>query len=98
MTDCAKKILQNFDLTTDDIDWLIPHQANLRIIESVARKLKISDDKIVLTVQDHANTSAASIPLALWSAYSQGHVKPGDLILHEAIGGGLIWGSALVRF
>ncbi|MGI4852194.1 MAG: beta-ketoacyl-ACP synthase III [Janthinobacterium lividum] len=98
MTDCAKKILKTYDLTIDDIDWLIPHQANLRIIESVAQKLKISSEKIILTVQDHANTSAASIPLALWSACVQGRIKPGDLILHEAIGGGLIWGSALVRF
>ena len=98
LTDCAKKMLDSFGLNADSIDWLIPHQANLRIIESVAQRLKLSSDKIILTVQEHANTSAASIPLALWSACSQGRVKPGDLILHEAIGGGLIWGSALVRF
>ncbi len=98
LTDSARKILHSYDLSVDDIDWLIPHQANIRIIESVARKLDLPLDKVILTVQDHANTSAASIPLALWTACTQGRVKQGDLILHEAIGGGLIWGSALVRF
>lgn len=98
LTDSAKRILASHELMVDDIDWFIPHQANIRIIESVAQKLKFPMDKVVLTVQDHANTSAASIPLALWVASAEGRVKAGDLILHEAIGGGLIWGSALVRF
>ena len=98
LTDSAKRMLASYALTADDIDWFIPHQANIRIIESVAQKLTFPMDKVVLTVQDHANTSAASIPLALWVARLDGRLKPGDLILHEAIGGGLIWGSALIRF
>jgi 3-oxoacyl-[acyl-carrier-protein] synthase-3 len=98
LTDSAKKILLSHNLKVEDIDWFIPHQANIRIIQSVAQKLNLPMEKIILTVQDHANTSAASIPLALWVAISGGHLKPGQLILHEAIGGGLIWGSALVRF
>ena len=98
LTESAKKILEDYHLSVQDIDWFIPHQANVRIIESVAQKLNFPLEKVILTVQDHANTSAASIPLALWVATSEGRVKPGDLILHEAIGGGLIWGSALIRF
>lgn len=80
------------------VDWLVPHQANQRIIDGIARKLKLSSDKVVLTVDRHGNTSAASIPLALCEAVHDGRVKRGDLILMEAIGGGLSWGSALVRW
>ncbi|WP_207456148.1 beta-ketoacyl-ACP synthase III [Azospirillum sp. SYSU D00513] len=80
------------------IDWLVPHQANQRIIDGIARKLKLSTDKVVLTVDRHGNTSAASIPLALSEAVHDGRIKRGDLILMEAIGGGLAWGSALVRW
>lgn len=98
LTDSALKILDTYMITVNDIDWFIPHQANVRIIESVAQRLSLPLEKIVLTVDKHANTSAASIPLALWTATQDKRVKPGDLILHEAIGGGLIWGSALVRF
>jgi len=98
LTDSAVKILADYNITIDDIDWFIPHQANVRIIESVAQRLNLSPEKIIVTVDKHANTSAASIPLALWAATQDGRVKQGDLILHEAIGGGLIWGSALIRY
>jgi 3-oxoacyl-[acyl-carrier-protein] synthase-3 len=80
-----------------DIDWLVPHQANLRIIDALGRKLGLPPERVVVTVDRHANTSAASIPLALAEAYADGRLKPGQLVLMEAIGGGLTWGSALVR-
>lgn len=79
------------------IDWMVPHQANQRIIEGIAKKLKLSPQKVVVTVDHHGNTSAASIPLALAEAVSDGRIGRGDLVLMEAIGGGLSWGSALVR-
>jgi 3-oxoacyl-[acyl-carrier-protein] synthase-3 len=84
-------------LTKEDIDWLIPHQANLRIIQATARKLQLPMDRVVVTVADHANTSAASVPLALDRAVRDGRVQRGQLLLMEAIGGGFTWGSALVR-
>jgi 3-oxoacyl-[acyl-carrier-protein] synthase-3 len=82
----------------DDVAWLVPHQANIRIIEAMGRKLHLGLDRVVVTVDRHANTSAASIPLALAEATRDGRVKPGDLVLMEAIGGGLTWGAALARF
>lgn len=85
-------------LTVQDIDWVVPHQANIRILESISRKLGLPQDRIVITVDHHANTSAASIPLALDEAVSDGRIKPGDLVLFEAIGGGMAWGAALVRW
>ncbi len=85
------------DLTPGDIDWLVPHQANRRIIDGVGKKLGLAPERVVITVDIHANTSAASIPLALWQAVNDGRIKPGQLILLEALGGGLTWGSALVR-
>jgi 3-oxoacyl-[acyl-carrier-protein] synthase-3 len=81
-----------------DIDWLIPHQANIRIIEATARKLDIPAERVVVTVADHGNTSAASVPLALDVAVRDGRVKRGDVILLEAFGGGFTWGSALIRY
>jgi 3-oxoacyl-[acyl-carrier-protein] synthase-3 len=84
-------------LTIEDVDWLVPHQANLRIIDAVARKLCLPSQRVVITVDRHANTSAASVPLALAEACADGRIKPGDLVLLEALGGGLTWGSALVR-
>jgi 3-oxoacyl-[acyl-carrier-protein] synthase-3 len=81
----------------DDIDWFVPHQANQRILDGVARKLAISPEKVVSTVGVHGNTSAASVPLALDVAVRDGRIKPGDLVLMEALGGGLTWGAALVR-
>ncbi|WP_438382077.1 beta-ketoacyl-ACP synthase III [Asaia sp. BMEF1] len=84
-------------LSAEDIAWLVPHQANLRIIEGMAKKLDLPLDRVVVTVDRHANTSAASIPLALDEAVRDGRIKKGDLVLLEALGGGLTWGSALVR-
>jgi 3-oxoacyl-[acyl-carrier-protein] synthase-3 len=84
-------------LTAKDIDWLVPHQANKRIIDGAARKLKLPTEKVVLTVDRHGNTSAASIPLALAAAVDDGRIKRGDLVLMEAMGGGFTWGAALVR-
>ena len=86
------------NLQESDIDWLVPHQANKRIIDSTVKKLNMPKDKVVLTVQDHANTSAASIPLALDQAVRDGRIKKGDLLLMEAMGGGLTWGAALARW
>jgi 3-oxoacyl-[acyl-carrier-protein] synthase III len=84
-------------LTSQDIDWLVPHQANRRIIDGVGRKLGLPAERVVVTVDRHANTSAASIPLALAQAMADGRIKPGHLVLLEALGGGLTWGSALLR-
>ncbi len=84
-------------LQGSDIDWLVPHQANLRIIDAMGRKLGLPPERVVVTVDRHANTSAASIPLALAEAWQAGRMKPGDLMVLEALGGGLTWGSALVR-
>jgi 3-oxoacyl-[acyl-carrier-protein] synthase-3 len=81
-----------------DVAWLVPHQANIRIIEAMGKKLGLGLDRVVVTVDRHANTSAASIPLALAEATRDGRIKPGDLVLMEAIGGGLTWGAALARF
>ena len=80
------------------IDWLVPHQANLRIIQATARKLDLPWDRVVTTVQEHGNTSAASVPLALDTAVRDGRIKRGDLLLLEAFGGGVTWGSALIRY
>ena len=85
-------------LCREDIDWLVPHQANQRIIEATARKLGLPLDRVVQTVADHANTSAASIPLALDRAVADGRIQPGHLVLMEAMGAGLTWGAALVRW
>jgi 3-oxoacyl-[acyl-carrier-protein] synthase-3 len=84
--------------TADDIDWLVPHQANKRIIDASAKKLHIAPEKVVLTVDEHGNTSAASIPLALAAAAGDGRIKKGDLVMLEAMGGGFTWGSALLRW
>jgi 3-oxoacyl-[acyl-carrier-protein] synthase-3 len=81
-----------------DVDWLVPHQANLRIIDAMGRKLGLPPERVVVTVDRHANTSAASVPLALAEAVQDGRIKRGELILMEALGGGLTWGSALARF
>ncbi|MBX6368983.1 MAG: ketoacyl-ACP synthase III [Rhodospirillales bacterium] len=85
-------------LTARDIDWLVPHQANRRIIDAMGRKLELPAEKVVVTIDRHANTSAASIPLALAEAAGDGRIKPGQLVLMEAMGGGLTWGASLVRW
>ena len=85
-------------LKKDDIDWLVPHQANIRIIEATARKLKMPLERVVITVHEHGNTSAASVPLALDVAVRDGRIKKGETLLLEAFGGGFTWGSALLKF
>ncbi len=90
--------LDGAGLTTADIDWLVPHQANLRIMTMTAAKLGVPPERVVVTVQDHGNTSAASIPLALSVAHAEGRIQPGDVLLMEAIGGGLAWGAAVLRW
>ena len=93
----AHTSLDKIGLTGADVDWIVPHQANLRIISATAQRMHVPMDKVVVTVQDHGNTSAASIPLALSVGRDRGQVKPGDLIVTEAIGGGLAWGSVVLR-
>jgi len=92
-----REVLDDTGLTTGDIDWLVPHQANARILDATARKLGMSPEKVIVTVDRHANTSAASVPLALDVAVRDGRIKPGDLVMLEAMGGGFTWGACLVR-
>ncbi|RMC36565.1 beta-ketoacyl-ACP synthase III [Paracoccus alkanivorans] len=94
----AHAALDKAGLTPGEVDWLVPHQANLRIISATAQKMGLPMEKVVLTVADHGNTSAASIPLALSVADGEGRFKPGDVLVTEAIGGGLSWGSAVLRW
>ena len=84
-------------LTIADVDWLVPHQANKRILETTAERLGLDPAKVIVTIDRHANTSAASIPLALATGIEDGRIKPGQLVLLEGMGGGFTWGSALVR-
>jgi 3-oxoacyl-[acyl-carrier-protein] synthase-3 len=86
------------DLQITDVDWVVPHQANARILDATARKLGLSPDKVVVTVDQHANTSAASVPLALDTAVKDGRIKSGDLVVLEAMGGGFTWGAAAIRW
>ncbi|PKP89332.1 MAG: 3-oxoacyl-ACP synthase [Alphaproteobacteria bacterium HGW-Alphaproteobacteria-14] len=92
-----KEVLEETGISSDEIDWVVPHQANARILDATARKLGISPDKVVVTVDRHANTSAASVPLALDTARRDGRIKPGDLVMLEAMGGGFTWGASLIR-
>jgi 3-oxoacyl-[acyl-carrier-protein] synthase-3 len=94
----ARSVLDKAGLTDADLDWLVPHQANIRIIQSTAKKLKLSMDKVILTVADHGNTSAASIPLALDAGARSGKFQAGQLIMLEGVGGGFAWGSILLRY
>lgn len=98
ITDVIEEAYAATGYTSEDIDWFVPHQANLRIIDGSAKKLKIAPNKVVVTVDKHGNTSAASIPLALSTAASDGRIKKGDLVLLEAMGGGFTWGSTLLRW
>jgi len=97
LDEAARAVLAKAGKTEADIDWLIPHQANIRIMQSTARKLKLSMDKVVITVDQHGNTSAASIPLALDTAIRSGQVKPGQTLLLEGVGGGFTWGAVLLK-
>jgi 3-oxoacyl-[acyl-carrier-protein] synthase-3 len=98
LEDAARATLAKAGKAQEDIDWLIPHQANIRIMQSTARRLKLSMDKVVVTVDQHGNTSAASIPLALDHAVRKGNVKKGDLLMLEGVGGGFTWGAVLLNF
>lgn len=94
----AATAMERAGVGSDDVDWVVPHQANIRIIQGTARKMGLPMEKVVVTVQDHGNTSAASIPLALSVGVERGQIKPGDLIVTEAIGGGLAWGAVVLRW
>jgi 3-oxoacyl-[acyl-carrier-protein] synthase-3 len=98
VTDVIKACFEDAGVTADDIDWFVPHQANRRIIDASADKLGIAREKVVVTVDRHGNTSAASIPLALDAAVADGRIKAGDLVMIEAMGGGFTWGAALIRW
>lgn len=98
LADVVDEALAANNLKPEQIDWLVPHQANQRIIEGTAKKLNMSSDRVILTIADHANTSAASIPLALATATKDNRIKPGQLVLLDAMGGGFTWGAAMVRW
>ena len=94
----AREVLDQAGLGVDDIDWLIPHQANIRIMQATARRLGVPTEKVIATVGEHGNTSAASIPLALDLAVRDGRIQRGQKILLEGVGGGFTWGAALLEF
>jgi 3-oxoacyl-[acyl-carrier-protein] synthase-3 len=98
LADTVEEAFAASGITSDDVQWFVPHQANRRIIDATAKKLGIDSSRVVITVDKHGNTSAASIPLALATARADGRIKDGDLVLMEAMGGGFTWGSALVRW
>jgi 3-oxoacyl-[acyl-carrier-protein] synthase-3 len=98
ITDVVENVLAATGYTVKDLDWFVPHQANLRIIEGAGEKLHIPPEKVVITVDRHANTSAASVPLALTEAVNDGRIKRGDLVMIEAMGGGFTWGASLIRW
>lgn len=93
----AAETLEKAGVTKEELDWLVPHQANIRIIQAMAKRLNMPMEKVILTVQDHGNTSAASVPMALDVGIRDGRIKPGHLVLMEAFGGGFTWGSVLMR-
>ena len=90
--------MEKAGLTGADIDWIVPHQANIRIIQGTAKKLGLPMEKVIVTVQDHGNTSAASIPMALSVGKAEGKIRRGELVVTEAIGGGLAWGAVVLRW
>ena len=98
LADVLNEVLADAGLTAADVDWVVPHQANARILDATARKLGLPADKVIVTVDRHANTSAASVPLALDTAVRDGRIKRGDLIVLEAMGGGFTWGAAALRY
>jgi 3-oxoacyl-[acyl-carrier-protein] synthase-3 len=93
----AREAIAAAELSAEDIDWLIPHQANIRIMQGTARKLGLPSERMIATVHEHGNTSAASIPLALDVAVRDGRIKPGQTVLMEGVGGGFTWGAVLLR-
>ena len=98
LAETAHSALEKAGLSPEDVDWIVPHQANIRIIEGTAKRMQVPMERVVVTVQDHGNTSAASIPLALSVGFERGQIKQGDLIVTEAIGGGLAWGAVVLRW
>jgi 3-oxoacyl-[acyl-carrier-protein] synthase-3 len=98
ITDVVHAVFEATGYTVDDLDWFVPHQANKRIIDGAGQKLGIPSEKVVITVDRHANTSAASVPLALHTAVTDGRIKRGDLVMIEAMGGGFTWGASLIRW
>jgi len=98
LSDVVDEALSKTNLKPEEIDWLVPHQANQRIIDGTSKKLGLPSDRVVSTIADHANTSAASIPLALATAVHDGRIKRGQIILFDAMGGGFTWGAAVVRW
>ena len=98
ISEAMQAALDSAGLTVDDVDWFVPHQANQRILDGTAKKLKIKPEKVISTISGHGNTSAASVPLALDTAVTDGRIKPGNLLLLEAMGGGFTWGAALLRW
>lgn len=97
LADVLKEVLEDTNVSVDQIDWVVPHQANARILDATAKKLGIAPEKVIVTVDRHANTSAASVPLALDTARRDGRIKAGDLVMLEAMGGGFTWGASLIR-
>ncbi|QZD92317.1 ketoacyl-ACP synthase III [Qipengyuania xiapuensis] len=97
LADVLKEVLEDASIDAADVDWVVPHQANARILDATARKLNLAPEKVIVTVDQHANTSAASVPLALDVAKKDGRIKPGDLVMFEAMGGGFTWGASLAR-
>ena len=97
LSSVLQEVLEEAGVSVDEIDWLVPHQANARILDATAKKLGIPPERVVVTVQEHANTSAASVPLALDTARRDGRIRPGDLVMLEAMGGGFTWGASLIR-
>jgi len=98
ITDVVRSVFDTTGYTVDDLSWFVPHQANRRIIDGAGQKLGIPPEKVIITVDRHANTSAASVPLALNEAFTDGRIKPGDLVMLEAMGGGFTWGASLIRW
>ena len=98
LSSLAEETLSDAGMSTEELDWMVPHQANIRIISAVAKRIKTPMDKVIVTLENHGNTSAASIPLALDTAVRDGRIKKGDNLLMEGIGGGFSWGSVLVQF
>ena len=98
LSELAEETLKESKITSNDIDWMVPHQANIRIIKAVAKRINLPMEKVIQTLDKHGNTSAASIPLALDEGVRDGRIKKGDILLFEGIGGGFSWGSILTEF
>jgi 3-oxoacyl-[acyl-carrier-protein] synthase-3 len=98
LADVAHECCEAADIPPAEIDWLVPHQANIRIIEATAKKMKLSMDKVIVTVDHHGNTSAASVPLALDAAVGDGRIRAGQKLMLEGVGGGFTWGAVLLEF